>query len=681
MSMVMQESASAPLKIGGVAPNVVRELSGIYPTFVSAFKELISNAYDADATLVAVQFSPDMSSILVEDNGMGMTPPEFQTEYIRIGGSLQRRSTDITPDGRRPIGRKGIGFLAVARYCNRVSVCSQTNRTAKFSESIVVDGSPQSSPAASVRIPILVGPVASALAPLAEMQKIQCGDVELEPPEYEQDENSILLSTETHRRLLQVNSSNTLVLKIDYLADCRAISFEAVIDYDYLLNLQDDRNLETIQDFCQIRVIPQAAAKKQVFTRVTLHLRDFVKQELLAPQRRGRVRNVGSASGLDRFLWQLGRSIPVPYELSNNELEKLGLGALTAPASPTAFAVQVRVSGNETKLLRRPLLANGGSWHTDAEENDNQILFKQRIQIDKDGLAAHGYLLGFSQPVFPAELRGIAVRVRGVEIGEPSFLRMDHEIPVKYRPLLNQVVGEIVVTEGLDAISAIVPGRAGFYAENRQYQTLTRCLVGGGPVDLGILGEVLEQLYKRYSIESSAMRVLQETRRRRDAFLDVSQAVTNLSVGSHYGRNLRHLFGRSDITADGLCRAPKYSSQSLNSIGEYATEMVDSMEGEYELDTERGVVRFNRRLDIWNSSLYMMGRHLDISLRQGEPDGPVCEIDLSADKIYLNWMHPTRTKMGDAMFIKSALFWRIAYLAADGDVDMMMNLAHRLLSV
>jgi len=58
----------------------------------------------------------------------------------------------------------------------------------------------------------------------------------------------------------------------------------------------------------------------------------------------------------------------------------------------------------------------------------------------------------------------------------------------------------------------------------------------------------------------------------------------------------------------------------------------------------------------------------------------VCEIDLSVNTIYVNWMHPTRNKMGDAVFIKSALFWRMAYLAANGDVDVMMNLAHRLLS-
>jgi hypothetical protein len=37
--------------------------------------------------------------------------------------------------------------------------------------------------------------------------------------------------------------------------------------------------------------------------------------------------------------------------------------------------------------------------------------------------------------------------------------------------------------------------------------------------------------------------------------------------------------------------------------------------------------------------------------------------------------------MGDVLFVKSALFWRIAYLAADGDVDLMMNMAHRLLSL
>ena len=81
-----------------------------------------------------------------------------------------------------------------------------------------------------------------------------------------------------------------------------------------------------------------------------------------------------------------------------------------------------------------------------------------------------------------------------------------------------------------------------------------------------------------------------------------------------------------------------------------------------------------------NSVCGHLARDFDISLRSGDAGDPLCEIDLISDTIYVNWLHPTREKMGDSMFLKSALFWRIAYLAANGDGDLMMNVAHHLLS-
>ena len=99
--MTTNSQISAALPLGGVSPNTIRELSGIYPTFVSALKELVSNAYDADATVVKVRFSPDLSTVVVEDNGLGMTPTEFQNVYLRIGGSTQHRG-DSTVGGRQP---------------------------------------------------------------------------------------------------------------------------------------------------------------------------------------------------------------------------------------------------------------------------------------------------------------------------------------------------------------------------------------------------------------------------------------------------------------------------------------------------------------------------------------------------------------------------------------------------
>ncbi|HID64936.1 MAG TPA: hypothetical protein EYP49_19630 [Anaerolineae bacterium] len=655
------------LQLGGVAPNVIRELSGIYPTFVSAFKELVSNAYDADAILVTIRFSSDLSTVTVEDNGAGMTPFEFQDEYLRIGGSVQGRGEDMTARGRRPIGRKGIGFLAVARYCRQVEIHSHADRVVTFCESVVLE--PQSSLPKPRRIPFFQGTFAHALASFTTVQAVRCEPAELTPAEYRQDGLTVELSPEVWRKF----RGQSLI--VQYAVDCRAVDLQATIDYDYLLSLEDNHNLEMLQDFCHIRLVPGAGATKPPSTRVTLHLREFVQRELQAPQRRGRVRNVASASGLDRFLWHLSRSVPVSYELSSQELERYGLEALAITISPTPFVIRVMDIANGPRELKRPLLGD-----MNVAALDSAALVRQPVRIESDGLAAQGYLFGFPQPIFPAELRGIAIRVRGVEIGKPDFLGVENDLPVKYRPFLSQVMGEIIVTEGLDAINAIMPGREGFYAENGQFQALRRHLVGDGTVELGVLGQVLQQLWKQRSVESSVARIVQEARRRGEAFLDVSQAITALSIGSRYGRALRRLFARSDVVANGLCHVPKYQIQLPGTIGDYALELSDLTEGDYQLDTEHNVVRLSRDAKMWDSSLYILGRDFDISLRSGGPGDPVCEIDFSANTIYLNWLHPTRSKMGDAMFVKSALFWRIAYLAANGDVDMMMDLAHRLLS-
>src|SRR5881296_3420587 len=112
------------MRLSGVDPGIIRELSGVYKPFVKAFKELVSNAYDADADTVRVVFEDDFSSVTVTDDGQGMTPFEFRNDFTRIGGGSRRWAGDKTRKGRLRIGSKGIGFLALARYCNRLTVDS-----------------------------------------------------------------------------------------------------------------------------------------------------------------------------------------------------------------------------------------------------------------------------------------------------------------------------------------------------------------------------------------------------------------------------------------------------------------------------------------------------------------------------------------------------------------------------
>jgi hypothetical protein len=86
----VQSRISTATRIGGVDPAIIRELSGIYKPFVKAFKELVSNAFDADAERVRIRLAGDFGSLEIEDDGRGLTPFEFRNDFTRVGGSYTR---------------------------------------------------------------------------------------------------------------------------------------------------------------------------------------------------------------------------------------------------------------------------------------------------------------------------------------------------------------------------------------------------------------------------------------------------------------------------------------------------------------------------------------------------------------------------------------------------------------
>lgn len=82
-----------------------------YEKFPKAVREVVSNAYDADATIVDLVINLTDRQITIEDNGIGMTPEEFDF-YLRIAGQT-RGKTESVKFGRKRIGQLGVGFLAV----------------------------------------------------------------------------------------------------------------------------------------------------------------------------------------------------------------------------------------------------------------------------------------------------------------------------------------------------------------------------------------------------------------------------------------------------------------------------------------------------------------------------------------------------------------------------------------
>ncbi len=95
---------------------------GLYRSTATAFKELVSNAYDADATVVRIDTNyPVFDFISCADNGIGMSLEQFLRFFSKegIGSCIKRKhGKDTTDTYKRPIiGRLGIGMLAIGQLC------------------------------------------------------------------------------------------------------------------------------------------------------------------------------------------------------------------------------------------------------------------------------------------------------------------------------------------------------------------------------------------------------------------------------------------------------------------------------------------------------------------------------------------------------------------------------------
>ena len=110
-----------------VAVSILADISlGIYRTPANALKELISNAFDADARRVVINTGyPRFKTITCWDNGDGISSEEFRSIMDKIGGSLKRKGgRQYTTSGRPIIGKIGIGILAVAQVCRQFTILS-----------------------------------------------------------------------------------------------------------------------------------------------------------------------------------------------------------------------------------------------------------------------------------------------------------------------------------------------------------------------------------------------------------------------------------------------------------------------------------------------------------------------------------------------------------------------------
>lgn len=98
-----------------VDPRLAKILGENYRSSEQALKELVDNAFDADADDVLITLPDPLTDfpIIIHDNGSGMTENEVRDEYLKIASDRRTRKGDRTNKYARLVkGRKGIGKFA-----------------------------------------------------------------------------------------------------------------------------------------------------------------------------------------------------------------------------------------------------------------------------------------------------------------------------------------------------------------------------------------------------------------------------------------------------------------------------------------------------------------------------------------------------------------------------------------
>ena len=455
---------------------LARVTDGIYRQPGSAIRELVSNAYDADAKQVVIKTDrPRFHTLSVEDDGMGMTPDALAHLLHHIGGSAKRSREGAelgiaspadptrSPSGRRLIGKIGVGLFSVAQLTHRFQIITKT--------------------------------AGDHFRTIAVVVLRQYSDESAPTPD-EQGQHESGLVTIWREPAADTDSHGTTIILTDIRPQTRGTlqnrDLWAAVDSDRALAPEEARDLRP-PDFHIGRVREDDADVLQSDADAYNSLpwshddRPEVAFEKLVKAVWRHVDRGTPNPKLEgifdyylQMVWQLSLAIPAPY-VSGNPFDlplqdKLSLFEL--PQSSRAAPAEFKLTDNETVRMRKSIgfAADVGSdftvliddlrlarplVFTDLPETSHKvtkpILVVGRCREDFDGVSPkltggplefEAYLM-WAPKIAPTEHQGVLVRVHGSSgtLFDSTFLRYQ----VSEQTRLRQISCEIFVSEGLEA--------------------------------------------------------------------------------------------------------------------------------------------------------------------------------------------------------------------------------------
>ncbi|QEM12215.1 sensor histidine kinase [Mucilaginibacter rubeus] len=110
---------------------------GLITDRITAIYELVKNCYDANATKVDVEFlgvekRSAKSTIIIRDNGQGMSLADITDKWLVVGTSSKRDATfSAEPFKRRYIGEKGVGRFATDKLGGHLQILTKRESDAE----------------------------------------------------------------------------------------------------------------------------------------------------------------------------------------------------------------------------------------------------------------------------------------------------------------------------------------------------------------------------------------------------------------------------------------------------------------------------------------------------------------------------------------------------------------------
>jgi len=112
-------------------PQTIKHLGiRMYSRLAPALAEIISNAYDADATNVTITLTEENGipkEIRIEDDGTGLSHGEISSKFLVIGRNRRSDGEDIPSKkhNRLPTGKKGLGKLALFGLAKTITILTR----------------------------------------------------------------------------------------------------------------------------------------------------------------------------------------------------------------------------------------------------------------------------------------------------------------------------------------------------------------------------------------------------------------------------------------------------------------------------------------------------------------------------------------------------------------------------